>query len=35
MEIKIENINNLNKSLAIYDKEKYDELNKIPIALYY
>ena len=34
MEIAIKNRPKLNKSLLISDKEKYDELNNIPIALY-
>ena len=35
MEIAIKNRPKLNKSLLICDKEKYNELNNIPIALYY
>ena len=35
MEITIKNRCKLNKSLLTYDIEKYNELNNIPIALYY
>ena len=35
MEITIKKRPNLNESLLICDKEKYNELNNIPIALYY
>ena len=35
MEITIKNSHKLNKSLLIYDREKYNELNNIPIALYH
>ena len=35
MEITIKNRCKLNKSLLTYDTEKYNELNIIPIALYY
>ena len=35
MEITRKNRWKLNKSLLICDKEKYNELNSIPIALYY
>ena len=34
MEIAIKNRSKLNKSLSKYDKEKYNEVNNIPIALY-
>ena len=34
MEITIKSKHKLNESLLICDKEKYDELNNIPIALY-
>ena len=35
MEIAIKNKPKLNESLLKYDTEKYNELNNIPIALYY
>ena len=35
MEITIKNKHKLNESLLICDKKKYNELNNIPIALYY
>ena len=35
MEIAIKNRPKLNKSLLEYHIEKYNELNNIPIALYY
>ena len=35
MEIKIKNKPELNKSLLIRDEEKHEQLNNIPIALYY
>ena len=35
MEIKIKNRHKLNESLLVCDREKYNELNNIPIALYY
>ena len=35
MEVAIKNRPKLNESLLKCDTEKYDELNNIPIALYY
>lgn len=35
MEIYMKNNYKLNKSLQEYDKEKYNELNDIPICTYY
>ena len=35
MEITIKNRHKLNESLLTYDGEKYNELNNVPIALYY
>ena len=35
MEITIKNKYKLNESLLTYDREKDNELNNIPIALYY
>lgn len=35
MEIYMKNNYKLNKSLQEYDKEKYNELNDIPICMYY
>ena len=35
MEITIKNSHKLNESLLICDREKYNELSNIPIALYY
>ena len=35
MERRIKNRHKLNESLLTYDREKYNELNNVPIALYY